>query len=271
MGGLLAVILAIGPWRNGWKAACGTALRPALAWALVALAIAAVAEIAGLSESWRSGRPIAGQIMYLASLATIAGLVSVLNARRPGNAAWAMLMGLLVVVMLVPWLEGFGLAAGTDAWDRLRIEGVWALFFVLLTGVGVANYVPTRFGLAAVCLGAGLLLEAAALYDVDATRAARGSMWVAYPVFLGAAFVVANWTARVVQPTVSGKNRLWTWFRDAWGVVWALRVQERLNRAAGLASGAEPSDRDLETLKALLRRFADKSRLDEIAGGDSSA
>ena len=33
----------------------------------------------------------------------------------------------------------------------------------------------------------------------------------------------------------AGLDGLWFWFRDHWGVVWALRNQERFNRTAELA------------------------------------
>jgi hypothetical protein len=75
---------------------------------------------------------------------------------------------------------------------------------------------------------------------------------------------------------------MWGWFRDAWGVVWALRVQERFNRAAETAGwpirlawhGVVPvgSDGPVEippeaaaTLAGLLRRFATAQRIEEAA------
>ena len=82
----------------------------------------------------------------------------------------------------------------------------------------------------------------------------------------------------------SACERLWFWFRDNWGVVWALRVLERFNRAAevsrwpvrltwfGLAPlrGQEgdqpaPSPDELETtFRNLMRRFVQSWRLDQV-------
>ena len=83
---------------------------------------------------------------------------------------------------------------------------------------------------------------------------------------------------------VGGLERVWFWFRDHWGVVWALRAQERFNRSAesrawpirlgwfGVipAPGLLPESR-IEvpeaaeaTLKGLLRRFAEPGRIDAV-------
>ncbi len=79
-------------------------------------------------------------------------------------------------------------------------------------------------------------------------------------------------------------ERLWFWFRDNWGVVWALRVLERFNRAAEVShwplrltwfglvplpaqEGAlpSPSPEELEeTFRNLMKRFAEQRRLDEV-------
>jgi hypothetical protein len=86
---------------------------------------------------------------------------------------------------------------------------------------------------------------------------------------------------------VAGRfERLWLWFRDHWGVVWALRVRERFNREAELAgwpvrlswfgleqvdspSGDQPAAAPAlaeTTLRGLIRRFAQPWRLDQVNG-----
>ena len=89
-----------------------------------------------------------------------------------------------------------------------------------------------------------------------------------------------------MQPKpVPTASRLWFWFRDNWGVAWALRVLERFNRAAEVShwpvrltwfgivplpgeAGAlpPPSPEELETtFRNLMKRFAASRRLDEVA------
>ena len=86
------------------------------------------------------------------------------------------------------------------------------------------------------------------------------------------------------QP-VFRSSELWFWFRDAWGVVWALRIQERFNRTAelkgwrvrlswfGLAESG-PIQRDdtvivpgeaIADFRSLVRRFAQAERVEEVA------
>ena len=81
-------------------------------------------------------------------------------------------------------------------------------------------------------------------------------------------------------------ERLWFWFRDHWGVVWALRVQERFNREAELVQwpvrltwfglypadplgtgAAPPCPPEAEAVfRGLIRRFAQPWRLDQASG-----
>jgi hypothetical protein len=80
----------------------------------------------------------------------------------------------------------------------------------------------------------------------------------------------------------SGLDAAWTWFRDHWGVVWALRVQERFNQSAEAQGwpirlgwyGVSPESADVPdaaeaTFKSLLRRFAEPGRIDEVLAGTS--
>ena len=102
---IVVLVVSARPLIEAWQAVRGTALRPALVWALLALALAVVAQAVALAEPLALGRPLAERFTYLCVLALLAALGSVLNARTPGGKAWACLMMLMVVVFLIPWLE----------------------------------------------------------------------------------------------------------------------------------------------------------------------
>ena len=211
----------------------GTALRPALVWAVLALALAVFAQAAALTEPLASGRPLAERFTYLCVLALLAALGSVLNARTPGGKAWAVLMMVLVVVFLIPWLEDQTRAAPGDVTCAASPRCPWSIFYGLLVVVAVTNYLPTRFGPAAAGAGGALHPRIPrAVADGLAACAARDGLVVGR---------LDCWpracASRAGAPDGCRKHsprceRLWFWFRDNWGVVWALRVLERFNRAA---------------------------------------
>ena len=270
------------PLVRAWRATRGTALRPALVWASIAMAMAGLSQVVALGETFDSGRPMAGQVVYLTTLATFAALISVLNARTPGGGAWAILMAMLVVVFLVPWLEGSGLVREGGGWDRLRLTAPWTIFYGLIVVAGVTNFLPTRLAPAAVWVGVALVAEYLGLTRADWSHATRGCLWTAVPLCLALAAWFADVETLRSSPFPPGFGRLWAWFRDAWGVVWALRVQERFNRAAERSGwpirltwhGAVSTEDDRPpptpdgaeaTLAGLLRRFATADRIDEAA------
>jgi hypothetical protein len=281
LGGLMTAACPLAVAR---RAAWGTELRAALAWGTLAVVLGAVSQGMGLGEPLAGGRPGTGHWAYLSALATLAALISVFNARRPGGGAWALLMALLVLVFLIPWLEGWGLAWGGARRGRLWLEAPWSWFFGMLAIAGSTNYLPTRYGPASAWLGLGLGLELAALTWPDGTLARRGITWSAFPWSLA----VAAWTAEICshrdEPGTTRLHRLWFPFRDHWGVVWALRVEERFNRSAeatgwpirlawdglvpapGAVPGTSPPEAAEETLKGLLRRFATEARISSWEG-----
>ena len=292
---LVAIALATTAWPMtlAWRAARGTELRAALTWGALAVALGIVAQVVGRTELLATGRPAAGHWAYLSSLATLASTISVLNARKPGGGAWAILMGLLVLVFLIPWLEGSGLAREAPGVDRLRLRPPWTIFYVLVAIAGVTNYLPTRYGPASAWLGLGLGVLYAALIGLIDDPVGRSRVWSAVPLTIGWAI----WTAEIISirtPRLEpGLVTLWIWFRDRWGVVWALRVQERFNHSAARfnwpirlgwagieAAGGEPEGEDWPPavpeeagplLVGLLRRFADPRVLDAAADGHPEA
>jgi hypothetical protein len=269
---------------EAWAAARGTALRPALVWAALAVGLSVIAQLVALAEPLAGGRLMTGRLTYLAVLALLAALVSVLNARKPGDRIWAGLMVLLIVVFLIPWLEEAGRMRRAQGLAQLRFDSPWTLFYGLLVIVGVTNYLPTRFGAAAACLALVFTLEYLGLTRVDWLPERRAVVWEWVSWAIALSFWVAREGAARV-PRAHGFQGLWLWFRDHWGVVWALRVRERFNREAELAGwpvrltwfGLEPlaplaNGGELAVpagadtmLRRLLHRFALPWRLDLAA------
>src|SRR4051794_25224683 len=89
---LPALLLTLGPLARAWRGAQGTALRSSLVWVMVAVGLGLTAELLAVFEPIAGGRPAAGHATYLCTLASLAGLISVLNARKPGAGVWAILM-----------------------------------------------------------------------------------------------------------------------------------------------------------------------------------
>ncbi len=186
-------------------------------------------------------------------------------------------MGMLMILFLIPWLEGSGLDFGAASpARRLRLEAPWSLFYLGLAAAGVINFLPTRYGPAAVLLGIGLGLEFAGLARFELDASWRGRLWSAVPVFFAAAIWSGYRMSRPSPLARSDLERLWFWFRDHWGVVWSLRILERYNRAASATprglrltwhglDGQEPKGSAVfdatALLAGLLRRFADAERI----------
>jgi hypothetical protein len=287
----LAVPLSIGvlasaavPWRAAWIAARGTALRPALWWAALGLCILGVAHLLAWSEPPSSGGPLSGRLTYIAVLSFLAAFTSVLNARSPGAKVWAGLMAVLIVVFLIPWLEAPTRLRRSGGLAPLHLDAPWTLFYLVIVLVGVTNYLPTRFGVAAVGFALGFSLEYLGLTGIGWSPERRAAIWSGVGWSFGASVWIARWCAQRAPRARTKLERQWFWFRDAWGVVWALRTLERFNREAQLRNwpvrlgwfgltaagssephGALPNPEEAEaTLRGLLRRFVEPARLDDL-------
>jgi hypothetical protein len=281
---MICLVLAVRPLYQAWRSARGTALRPPLIWVALAVVMAVVAQWVALGEPNTGGRPITGVFTYLSVLAMLAALLSVLNARNPGGRVWAGLMVMLVVVFLIPWLETPGRLRRTQALAPPNLESPWTLFYGVLVLIGVTNYLPTRFGAAAAWLGLGFILEYLGLTRWEWPAERRSVLWLSVSWTLAMSLWTARWSAERAPSARERFERLWFWFRDHWGVVWALRIQERFNREAEVAKWpvvltwfglvpvhtlepdaplAAPVEAEA-TLRSLIRRFAQPWRLDDV-------
>ncbi len=202
-------------------------------------------------------------------------------------------MAVLVVVFLIPWLEGPWRVRRAEGLTLLHLDAPWTIFYALLVLVGVTNYLPTRFGAAAGCLALGLVLEYLGLTRDDWPAERRAVLWSWWAWMLAASAWLAHRRAARVPAARTRLERIWFWFRDLWGVVWALRILERFNRTAelkgwpvrlgwfGLEPAGAPADQvggaapagpaavedppEAEAVfRALIRRFAQPERVAEV-------
>jgi hypothetical protein len=187
-------------------------------------------------------------LRYLALCLTACAGVAVLGARRPGVAAWNVVVIGLLVALCRPFLEGLG---------ELRLERGHLIFLGVVLGAGLLNYLPTRQAPAVLVLGTWCALV---LVDVQIPAMA------VFPA-------LAPWLALLCapRPTPQDFDALWRAHRDRFGFVWAQRLRDQFNRVAENAgwpvtlgwSGIRHSEtgempereRLLATLHALLTRF----------------
>lgn len=239
---LLLLLTGAYPLYEAFRAARGTTLRHALVWVTLAAVGWLLALLLGGGAEAR----------YVALCLTACAGVSVLEPRRPGVTAWHFVTFGLLCVLLLPLAQGLG---------RLHLGPEMALFLSAVLGVGQLNYLPTRLGPVVPVLALGCGEEVWALRqgtEGHGVLAVAAAPWLAW-------LVLRLWPDR----SRSELDRLWRGARDRFGALWAMRLREQFNRAAGNAgwrlhlgwSGAVPADDPLvegearDLLEALLKRF----------------
>ena len=258
----LLFLLTVYPLWRLWCANFLTSLRYAVYWTFAAW-VAWGLLFFGLS--FKADPEAAQEIRFVALCLTGCAGVAVLGARRPHAGAWnAVVLGLLAV-LLTPWAEhrmlGTPLVSGLRAW-----------FLGGILAIAVVNYLPTRFGLAAVLVGIGCTSEFVKLCDAESFR-----IGLADPASF--CLILAPWAALVrrVPRTAGPFDALWLDFRDRYGLVWGQRVREQFNASmqhAGIPARLSwgglvplpdspfPDENQAatarETLRALLKRFGPK-------------
>ncbi len=210
----------------------GTTLLTAGGWSCAGLIAWWVAVLCG--NLGLTSRSTADLLFYLASVLLLCPGIAVLGARRPGHVAWNFFVLLpLVAVLLWPAVAS---APHVKADAPLDLESPAAIGFVLVVVMGTGNYFGTRFTLPAMLHTVSLLLitgsmwtGAADLALIPERETARHLAAISFML----AVVVAALRAGESVEGLSPLDRLWLDFVDQFGLVWAKRVMDRLNEAAG--------------------------------------
>jgi len=255
----------------------GTTMLASWRWAVLSVIAVSVTEACLLATG--GDATIGEPIRYLAATTTFCPMVAVLGAKRPQHRAWQLIVISLWAVLALPAAEALAFHAGS----RLDIRDARGAFLWILVLVGLANALPTRFAVPAiVCAVAQATLLSAHLPFLNlSTGPATASIGLALMV---TALALSFMKAAQRYDRATAENRVWLDFRDMFGAVWGLRVQQRINDIANLQDwnvrlgwggltgiSREPveiiSDDDRNALnrafRTVLRRFVSREWIDK--------
>ena len=217
-------------------------------------------------------------LRYGARMLLLCPTISLLGVKRPQDGPWNFVVLSLWGVLALPAAEVLFLNTG----QQLEIAGFRSWFLLLLLLASLINTLPTRHWLAALAAVAGQtallhqylpfsFLTAPSLYEAE----------------LGLCLLAASAALFAFRPprkAVEPLDKFWLDFRDTFGLLWGLRVQERIQAAAkmynwpvalhwsgwtgadGSPLGELPEDtrqQILTTFRGLLRRFVSNAWIDE--------
>ncbi|MCA9174572.1 MAG: hypothetical protein KDB14_08800 [Planctomycetales bacterium] len=168
-------------------------------------------------------------MQFAVAMGTFCPVMSVLGAKRPQHQAWHFIVLSLWVVLILPAAEVLVLHPGQE----LEVHDSRAWFLLGLLLVNATHFVTTRFLPAGALLAAGQFLLLGrhlpwGLLREWSPATAFAALTLAQCCFAGA--VVVAWAI----PAASGteRDRRWRSFRDRYGMLWALRVAQRVNEVA---------------------------------------
>lgn len=250
-----------------------------------------IAAVSLLLSNAMSGRlfvisPKVSSLLQLISVVLmLTPAVSTLGARNPGVGAWQIFVVLpLIIVLLWPGLSDLVSSRGQEPL-RIGVPAFSGLCLVLLMSMST-------------CVGTSFTFTFASLFFFSAVTLglfpAMGWMdlmspWqCTIPLLLLVAVTLATRSIKIRLLAIEAArtrselvDASWVLFQDLYGLVWARRIQERVNQFASRenwsvllthagfrdANGMEPSDEDLEkprdALRWVLSRFADDQWLAE--------
>ena len=197
----------------------GTTLVAPIIWMILSMALWSFVGVSCLLDQI-NGWPMNDRIeVQLAELSTFCPALAVLGAKRPQNRAWALVVVSLLAILILPSLPHV-LGQGDQKFGHWLMQ--W--FLGALVIVAWLNHLPTRYGIAATVLAIG---QGAWVLGNSTV-----GFWLASLAAIVAVACGRFWpSAR--KP--AGWNRVWLDFRDGYGVVWGLRVMERVSALASAA------------------------------------
>lgn len=258
------------------RAVRATTLLGAWRWAIAGWAAWGIAwtfELFPIAASYQD------QLWYAAAILGLCPPIAVLGAKRPGARVWN-------VFVVIPLLLVFAWPA-LATWvhqippARLELETPMLIGYCLVLLMGFGNYLGTRNSLPA--LLTSVSLGWLAWQFAESPEPEQSRELIGPTVLLLLAGLISQFQARRTADEEKGFGRVWRDFQEAFGVVWAKRLIDRINHTAqtenwparwnaeGLAwhedatetQKAETVPQIDHTLRWLLRRFVDAEWIDK--------
>lgn len=248
-------------------------------WRWSVIATVAVFVSTAMSGPLFQRSPAMSSLLQLLSVVLmLTPAVSTLGARNPGVVAWQMFVVVpLVIVLLWPGLSDL-IGSRGDEPLRLSVPAFSGICIVLLmsmsTCVGTSLTVASFFFLSAVLVW---LLPAVGWVDLNSPFLYATPFLLLWGVRSASRVLHSGFRAIDAAKTRSDLvDASWALFQDLYGLVWARRIQERVNQFAvrekwsvllthdGFrdVDGNPPNDHDLDkprdALRWVLTRFADE-------------
>ena len=251
----------------------GLTARSAAGWGIAACLAAMTSASMNLLPRVPDG--VSSATHSLASVLLLAPLVDILGARNPGHRVWPWFVVIPMIVVLQWSTVSHLFSEDLDTAVKIPVPALTGFLLVTVMGTGnhfgTANTSACLFGTAAIVL-----------FTLPVTE------WVAWPgnsVRLVSSICLAI-SALLVEGRhkatgkLTGHEHLWTDFRDVYGLVWTRRTMDRINQFANreewsvrmTLDGFRPlseseqsqdvTERPVEVLRWVLRRFADDEFLD---------
>jgi hypothetical protein len=256
----------------------GTTLMAPWYWAAVSLVLLAGVELLLACEPRASQTAWLPALRYLSAIGTFGPIMATLGAKRPQDGPWQFIVLSLLVVLAMPSAQAILSRAG----GRIELHGAWSGFVCVLVGVGLCNYLPTRFSVASILFALAQVCLLAPFIPWLRTPSVEFQPLLGTALFAVAA-IAALLAPRRYPAGAKPIERLWIDFRNAFGSVWGLRVAERINASSKMygwnlhlswsgfittaepATGASPETDAavVAALKTLLRRFVSPEWIDQ--------
>lgn len=258
-----------------------TGLTAHSAWSWATAACVAAMISVGLRFFSDLPAGITTSIHYVAATLLLTPLMDILGARNPGHKAWPWFV-IVPMLLVLQWPTISHLFS-----ERLEIPLTVPLpatiGFLLVLIMGTGNYFGTANTAACLFSAAAILF-----FTLPVTEWSTwpGDLWcLIFSICLAVAALLIEGRLKTASSS-AGHERLWTDFRDIYGMVWARRVMDRINqfsdrekwpvamtlegfrRRDSSQSAHEDLRRPEEILRWVLRRFADQDFLNQYLSPD---
>lgn len=204
----------------------GTTMLAPWVWGQISIVTISLVEVVLICYGQQDSL-VAQPYRFAAAATTFCPMVGVLGARRPQNHAWQLVVVSLWLILSMPALQSMAFHQGTE----LSIRDARGLLLWVLIIMGVMNLLPTRHAACALLCGAAQITLLGAHLPVLRHSFGPASTAMALTL-IAAAIGLLMAQRRVARKPIIPEDRLWLEFRDVFGALWALRVQQRINETA---------------------------------------